>query len=115
LNLRPVRDVVQDVVFNQGLDNGLFRIGFPGGDDGNGIFSIKPAEFLALYVINSKDAPVGFMGMFFFLDGSNDLQGLIIRQVGNMLVWHAGNLYKFSKKNCCRGADNTRRQAIMPV
>jgi hypothetical protein len=64
---------VQDVIFNQGLDFGFFRVGFTGNQDCNGIFSIKPANFVALYVINSKDAPVGFMGMFFFLDGSDYL------------------------------------------
>ena len=73
LNLRPVGDVVQDVIFNQGLDFCFFRIGFSGGNYCNGILGIKPADFIAADVINSKDAPVEFMGMFFFLDGPDHL------------------------------------------
>lgn len=86
MNSGPVRDVVQDVIFYQGLDFGFFRVGLPGNKDCNGVFGIKPADFLAVNVINSKDTPVEFMRVFFFLDGSDHLQCLVIWQIGYLLV-----------------------------
>jgi hypothetical protein len=47
------------------------------------------------------------MGVFFFLDGSNHLQSLVIGQVGYLLVRHAEILEKFAKKNSGIELDHT--------
>ena len=69
----PVRDVVQDIFFNQGLDFSFFGIDLSGGYNRNGILRIKPADLFTVNVINSKNASVELMGVFFFLDGTDDL------------------------------------------
>ena len=43
-----------------------------GSNKGNGVLGVKPADLFAVSVINSKDAAVNLMRMFFFLDGTDD-------------------------------------------
>jgi hypothetical protein len=69
----PVGDVIEDVVFNQGLHFSFPGIHPAGCHDCYGIFSIKPADLFALDIINRKDTPVELIRMLFLLDGPDDL------------------------------------------
>jgi len=86
--LRPVRNMVENVFFHQGLDFSFFGIKLPGCNDCNCLFSIKPADLFAAGIIHSKNPSVEFMGMFFLLNGSDGLYGLIKWQVCLLLARH---------------------------
>ena len=86
--------MVQDVLFNQGLDGFFFGIDLAGGDDGDGVFCVEPADFPARCIVDREDAPVQFVGVFLFLDGTDGLDRLFKGEIGDLFVRHGGSLLR---------------------
>ena len=85
---RPVRDVIEDVIFHQGLDFSLFGVNLARCNDCNSFFGIKPADLFTTDIIHSKNSSVELMWMLFLLDGPDGFKGLIVWQVYWLLVRH---------------------------